>query len=653
MKTLLKSTIFIAILAIITTSCKINEQPAPIETGGLNNISVPDGFTFETTEDIDITLKVTGDYSGKNIKFFIFNGNPDNGGSEVASGSVDGNGVYKTIISRSLMVDSVFISSNITGLGLGLIEVTGKSITHEFNMNSKLPQTGTSRNSFTDIISDFENGFDGWQPYRDNSIYTSEASNTPLSEGPAGSSDKFIWGFDTRGGVRAYLAPAKFSGDIYGQYIAYHYYLGNTVQSRPTANNIADIRITDGNNVLAIDLSSTFQHEVNAGWQTIYCKLDITENSGSGWRIGNMSHWTTGNGSRTLPGTAATDSQIQQILQNVTQMLIAPEYQVGYYSSNGPEFIALGKVGIISDVSTFPVIQQGQQIDDQDGDGVPDTNDDYPNDADKAYNNFGPGENEYGTLAYEDLWPDKGDYDFNDIVIDYNFNVITNASNKVVGMEGNFVLKATGAGFLDGFAFELPISQNKVTGVSGQLLSGSTFELSANGTESGQQNAVIALFDDSHVVFGESGFVNTDPSEDYIDPVEINITITFDGSFEITDLGSLPYNPFIVANQKRGYEIHLPGYQNTQLIDESLFGTAADNTNPGISKYYQTSSNLPWAIHIPVSFDYPVESNSIETAHLKFVEWAESGGSQYPDWYLEKSDYRNEGHIYQIPEKGN
>ncbi len=652
MKTISKLALLFVSLALIMSGCKIND-PTPDPVEGLSGISVPDGFTFETTDEYTIELKVTGDGSPKfeRVKFFIYSSNPDSIGVLLASGGVDQDGSYRTVISKPKVLDSLFISSNITGVSLGMVQTSGSSFYHEFSFNSNKSVATASRNGFTDIISDFENGLDGWQPYRDNSIYTSDAGNTPISQGPSGASDSFIWGFDTRGGIRSYSAPSKFSGDMYGQYIAYHYYLGNTVQARPTQNNIADIRITDGNQVLAIDLSSTFQHEVNAGWQTIYCKLDETETSGSGWRIGNMSTWTTGNGSRTTPNTPASAAQIQQILQNVTGILLGPEYQVGYYSSNGPEFIALGKVGVVSDVTTFPILQQGQQMNDADGDGVPDDTDDYPDDPNKAYNNYGPGENSYGTLAYEDLWPIKGDYDFNDIVIDYNFNLITNASNKVIEMEANFILKATGAGYLDGFAFEMPVSPSTISSVSGQQLSGSTFTLSGNGTESGQTNTVIPVFDDAHEVFGESGFVNTDLSLPYVNPVEISMVIEFDGSLEIADFGSVPYNPFITANQRRGYEIHLPGYENTVLADVSVFGTSDDNTIPALPKYYQTDNNLPWAIHLPVSFDYPKESNSIETAYLKFVEWAESGGNSFPDWYIDNSGYRNSGSIYQVPGK--
>ncbi len=360
MKTISKLALLFVSLALIMSGCKIND-PTPDPVEGLSGISVPDGFTFETTDEYTIELKVTGDGSPKfeRVKFFIYSSNPDSIGVLLASGGVDQDGSYRTVISKPKVLDSLFISSNITGVSLGMVQTSGSSFYHEFSFNSNKSVATASRNGFTDIISDFENGLDGWQPYRDNSIYTSDAGNTPISQGPSGASDSFIWGFDTRGGIRSYSAPSKFSGDMYGQYIAYHYYLGNTVQARPTQNNIADIRITDGNQVLAIDLSSTFQHEVNAGWQTIYCKLDETETSGSGWRIGNMSTWTTGNGSRTTPNTPASAAQIQQILQNVTGILLGPEYQVGYYSSNGPEFIALGKVGVVSDVTTFPILQQG------------------------------------------------------------------------------------------------------------------------------------------------------------------------------------------------------------------------------------------------------------------------------------------------------
>ena len=142
------------------------------------------------------------------------------------------------------------------------------------------------------------------------------------------------------------------------------------------------------------------------------------------------------------------------------------------------------------------------------------------------------------------------------------------------------------------------------------------------------------------------GIVNTYHSSPYYSPVSIDIQVLFDGSFEILALGTAPYNPFIIANQRRDYEIHLAGFSNTSLANTTIFGTYDYDSNAAQSKFYETSNNLPWAIHIPVSFDYPTENTSIENAYLKFVEWAESGGSAFPNWYITTESNINNTYIY-------
>ena len=58
---------------------------------------------------------------------------------------------------------------------------------------------------------------------------------------------------------------------------------------------------------------------------------------------------------------------------------------------------------------------------DTDGDGVLDINDAYPTDASLAFNN-NTVSGSSGSLVFEDLWPGIGDFDFNDLVVDYSFN---------------------------------------------------------------------------------------------------------------------------------------------------------------------------------------------------------------------------------------
>ncbi|MBI9033924.1 MAG: DUF4842 domain-containing protein [Bacteroidales bacterium] len=43
------------------------------------------------------------------------------------------------------------------------------------------------------------------------------------------------------------------------------------------------------------------------------------------------------------------------------------------------------------------------------------------------------------------------------------------------------------------------------------------------------------------------------------------------------------------------------------------------------------------------------KKSDINQAYLKFSEWVESNGQDYPDWYLNKSGYRSEQNIYHLP----
>lgn len=286
---------------------------------------------------------------------------------------------------------------------------------------------------------------------------------------------------------------------------------------------------------------------------------------------------------------------------------------------------------------------------DRDDDQIPDTRDDYPDDPDKAFNNF-----YNGSLAYEDLWPGKGDYDFNDIVIDYDLNQITNAGNKVTSISGDFVLRATGATFENGFGFEMNIEPGKIASVDGLNHTENYINLASNNLESGQENATVIVFDNGLQVLERPGSgigVNTDPSADYVTPDTISINIDFSVPVAISEIKTPPYSPFIIADKRRGYEIHLPDDEPTSLMNTNLLGEQHDDSDPATDRFFKNETNLPWGIHIAEPFDYPVEKVQIIDAHLNFATWAQSSGAEFPDWYKDKSGYRNDDNIYPQPQQ--
>ena len=261
----------------------------------------------------------------------------------------------------------------------------------------------------------------------------------------------------------------------------------------------------------------------------------------------------------------------------------------------------------------------------------------------------------YGTLAFEDLWPAKGDYDFNDLVLDYKFEISTNIFNYVDKVKATFVIKAFGASLENGFGFQLPGIKNAADlAVTGYSLTDGYIKLDNNGTETGQAKPTIIVYDNAFKQMTHPGVgigVNTDPTAPYVAPKTIEVTITFKpNTYSYSDLDISNFNPFLIVNKVRGVEVHLPNYAPTSLVNQSLFGTVDDKSDPSKSSYYKTANNLPWAINIYEKFDYPKEKIDIIQTYLHFAEWATSGGTLFPDWYKNLPGYRNAASIYTVPQ---
>ena len=273
---------------------------------------------------------------------------------------------------------------------------------------------------------------------------------------------------------------------------------------------------------------------------------------------------------------------------------------------------------------------------DSDGDGVSDLYDRFPNDPTRAYINELPGVGAYGTVAFEDNWPSMGDYDMNDMVVDYNYKLINNAQNNTVEIDAEYVLKAVGATYHNGFGVEFPFASSYVQSVTGtRVVNNDVVSFGANGCEAGQNKAVIIPFDDAFTVVGATTptWINTFMSSAYHTPDTIRMVIKLNTPLNAATIGNIPFNPFIIINKTRGREAHLPGYTPTQKVNTAYFKTDQDNTDPSQNRYYKTKTNLPYALAFTDNFKYPIEGKAINAAYTNFVSWAQSGGVINTNWY--------------------
>jgi LruC domain-containing protein len=205
-------------------------------------------------------------------------------------------------------------------------------------------------------------------------------------------------------------------------------------------------------------------------------------------------------------------------------------------------------------------------------------------------------------------------------------------------MTGGYVVENAFASYTNGFGVQLPVSAGVVSSVTGQRRTDNYTTLSASGIESGQAKAVILPFENHKILLAAT-------SNNAKDTVNVNVMFTTPQT--ITALAGAPYNPFLISNKRRGYEVHLAGQLPTDKADLSLLGTFHDNSNPGLSKYYLSAENWPWGLSFTETFNYPKEGYAVNEAYLHFGEWATSGGSVFTDWYKNTAlGYRDLSKIY-------
>jgi len=299
------------------------------------------------------------------------------------------------------------------------------------------------------------------------------------------------------------------------------------------------------------------------------------------------------------------------------------QYNYGESANNDSAF---GRA--INDLTTFRVFSDAIDETDTDGDGILDQDDAFPEDAEIAFEFFTPSKYGKGTIAFEDLWPSAGDYDFNDAALSYKATAFLNADNLAVKLDFVCNIKANGAGFTNGMGFEIEgILPSQIESVTGTVLTQNIISLNANGTEANQEKAVIILTDDVDNILNET-----------------TISIRFTNPISTATLGVAPFNPFLIVNKVREKEIHLPYMNLTSLGKQSQDFNGVNRDADG---NFISDNGFPWAISIIHDFKVPKEKVDITEAYNFFSSWAESGGIDFLDWYKDNPGNRNEDLIDQ------
>ncbi len=280
---------------------------------------------------------------------------------------------------------------------------------------------------------------------------------------------------------------------------------------------------------------------------------------------------------------------------------------------------------------------------DTDHDGISDYLDAFPSNPTLAATH------EYeGLIAFEDKWPAQGDYDFNDLVAKYTYTINTDAANYVREIKYDMEIQALGAGYKNGLYLKLPISIDDVESVDSDGNGDDDSDLGY--IEDVGDGIVLPLTDNANDVLGTGAtIINTKIDGNTADPASITgaLYLTADSRITLSDLGDMPFDPFLLQQGNRDHEIHLADIApSTDNGTKEWFGKYDDDSDPSGPKYYKTEKNLPWGLHIPLEWDYPLEGKQIVQAYTNFAEWAMTGGERKSDWYLNTAENRDDSLIY-------
>lgn len=227
-----------------------------------------------------------------------------------------------------------------------------------------------------------------------------------------------------------------------------------------------------------------------------------------------------------------------------------------------------------------------------------------------------------GTFTFEDLWPSKGDYDMNDVMVRYSYGKSFDINNKIYSE--TFVFKT--------FA-------NVATNNNGLA-----FRLTTNGTVSHATFAVRKA--------GETEFVEEKLQYEEADNVYIltdNVKGNMGAEYKITVNYDVPATQqsdaeaFIFKNEDSGkrWEVHLPKHKPTSKMETSYFGQGDDASKPDKGIYYVRNGAYPFAIFLGGAsekdlskmLDRANESTAIDQLYGEYSGWVESNGTKNQDWY--------------------
>ncbi len=253
--------------------------------------------------------------------------------------------------------------------------------------------------------------------------------------------------------------------------------------------------------------------------------------------------------------------------------------------------------------------------------------------------NYFPSAASFYLVGYEDLYPVKGDYDFNDLTVAYRVQYGLNVDGDVVAIQGLAYLITRGSAYSHDWrlAIDLPAAASGAVGcVShpdyrnpsltgpcegvGSTFSGGTFDIPVfSNTRTLFPDPAGSLFVNTQALYSAPWYLK------FFNGPRAEFRLDLDAPVSITSVQSAPFDPYLhVLDTNRVVKL--------MEVDPS----------------YQDSNGFPFGMLLTAAWKPPLEFTDTAVAYPYFQDFVSSEGGSSADWY---TTYLNE-YIVEIPNAG-
>lgn len=238
-----------------------------------------------------------------------------------------------------------------------------------------------------------------------------------------------------------------------------------------------------------------------------------------------------------------------------------------------------------------------------------------------------PGSQNFNLVGYEDLYPRQGDYDFNDLIVAYNYSLGVNGQGKVEKMTATAYMLARGSTYRHSWTLKVPFSGASSAVTSDCKVFKSDEQAQASQTTA---NSVTPIAGGCAATIDASGF-NWNP---FVDTVSLfpgtDASILSVAASPINANNSMIRGPKATLAMTISDPVLLSKFQSD---DPWIRVTRNDNTTIDVHLTDKDSNNFPFAMMMPSVWKWPLEGKEIASAYSNFLTFVSSAGTSSLTWY--------------------